>query len=162
MNICPKNRRKFRHDWDELAYLCEKIFYHVYLNRTKASAHHFAMRANVLVSRIGSDNEAILCQTANALLCEVSGEIGKAVGYRIAEIELIIKLYNTFNKDDDIEIINFSLAGRKKREQLFRLGLISKYYARLDRSAYLILSKAIDDIIGIDCPSEKYATTELD
>ena len=145
MNMsCPRNRKKFNHKWDELDYLCEKIFYHIYVGRSKSSANRFASRAEVLLSDIDEDCGAILYYTANALLSELSGNIKESAKYRILEIEKTIELYSCFTESDDKEVVEFALQGREQEMQLNRLKLVCSYYEEYNKESSLLLI----DIIG--------------
>ena len=124
----PPNRRVFLGKWDELVYVCDKIMYYIHLRRKRYCAKRFVVRLNELLRYLVPQDEAIIGQAARSLLCEYYANWVEASLYRQKEVELILRLYNSFREDDSADVKKFALQGLRKQEVIDRFSLITKTY----------------------------------
>jgi len=110
----PKSRRKFGGVWGELAYVCRKISYWLYLREDKTSARRFQSRLEGLLEDVPKSRMAIIRAEGLALFHELRGETSRAIRHRRREINLMERLHRSVPKSvlDDQKKSDYMLGGR--------------------------------------------------
>lgn len=145
--IPPNSRRKFSGKWDELAYLCDKLMYYLHFRREKYKGKRFITRLRNLLVSVKHSGDAIIGETASALIYEYDGKWNLAVVHREREIDLILKLYNSFTADQSNEIRNFALEKYQQKDVLSRFRSLKKTYeTNADKDSVRTISKLIDRV----------------
>lgn len=120
-----RTQRKFHGAWDEIGYLRMKILDWFYGRGNRRKALPFCDRLEALLERTPDTHEAILGEECWSLICEVRGDLAKAIAYREHEIELIKRLHritvNTPGRD-------FALQGYDYSDWSDRLDLLAILY----------------------------------
>lgn len=127
-NKCPRNRRLFSNQWDELAYLCDKMHYHLYQHRNYSSLHRYACRIKNLLDSSQVHSGSIVWETACALVSEYNKCWNDGFKHREAEINLILKLYASFSVEQGQSIREYAIQRYLKPDVLARLLLITTSY----------------------------------
>lgn len=86
------NRLKFDSDWEQVDYCYRKILYWFYARHSRSRAQKFCQRLESLLRKVDRRHESIKGEECWSLLCEVRGQLDKAIFYRRSEIRLIRKL----------------------------------------------------------------------
>ena len=86
------NRRKFDGDWEQVDYCYRKILYWFYARHNRSRARKFCRTLESLLRRVDSKHESIKGEECWSLMCEVRGQLDKAIFYRRNEIRLIKRL----------------------------------------------------------------------
>ena len=89
----PPTQRSFASIWGELDYLCGKIRYWLYTRRQRIKAARYQHRLRRVLDALPENDAAILREEGLALLCEIEGEINKAIAHRKREIQLMERLH---------------------------------------------------------------------
>ncbi|MBI1830176.1 MAG: hypothetical protein HYR84_01850 [Planctomycetes bacterium] len=89
----PITRRRFASLWVELEYLCRKVHYWLYTRKNATRADQYRDRLQAVLSDLPRNDIAIIRQEGHALLCQLNGNVGKAIRHRTREIELIERLH---------------------------------------------------------------------
>ncbi len=118
-------QRKFHGAWDEIDYLRMKILDWFYGRGNRRKAMPFCARLEALLEKTPDAHEAILGEECWSLICEVRGDLARAIAYREREIELIKRLHrisvNTPGRD-------FVLRGYDYSDLSDRLDLLAGLY----------------------------------
>jgi hypothetical protein len=89
----PTTERRFGNTWGELAYLCRKIRYWLYIRKQRARADHYRNRLAMVLHDLPENDLAIIREEGLALYCEMEDEVGEAIAHREREIQLIERLH---------------------------------------------------------------------
>jgi len=143
-NTCPPTRRKFANKWDEMGYLCDKITYYIHTVNIRFRAKPFLHRLKRICQLGCLGNDAIVTETAYALCFEYEKNWKFAVQHRKREIDLILQLYNSFTDNQNIEVREFALQGRKKQNVIAQLLRIKQTYLHNQANSE---AECIDELI---------------
>jgi len=111
----PFAKRKFGNVWGELAYVCKKAHYWLYVRKDKSSATRFLPRLKRLLGQLPENNMAIIRAEGWALFYELQGDTCTAIKYRRREIELMKVLHRDAKaKSYEKSTRAFMLAGRDR------------------------------------------------
>ena len=75
----PPQRRRFANDWDEVAYLYDKLIYWLYQRENAGKARPFAIRLERLLPKVDPDHEAIRGAECRSLVDEAKGDLPKVL-----------------------------------------------------------------------------------
>lgn len=89
----PPSRRRFRHVWDELDYVVEKVVYWLYERRNAKAAARYHRRLNALVREIGNNRVAIVGNLARGLLAEMEGDVPGAIRHRERQLKALERYF---------------------------------------------------------------------
>lgn len=88
-----RTRRTFQGEWDEIDYLYMKILHWFYDRGDRRKALSYSARLEALLERTPDAHEAIFGEECWSLVCEIQGDLPRAIAYREREIELIKLLH---------------------------------------------------------------------
>src|SRR3989442_1107984 len=89
----PITQRRFGNIWGELAYVCNKIHYWLYIRKRRTGAGRYLKRLERLLRDLPENNMAIIREEALALFCELKEKIDESIAHRRREIELMEQLH---------------------------------------------------------------------
>ena len=89
----PDTQRRFPSVWSELAYLCQKTHYWLYVRGEKTKARRYVGRLQWALQDTAENDAAILRAEGAALLAELQGKVDEAIAHRQREIELMERLH---------------------------------------------------------------------
>src|SRR4051812_7365556 len=87
-----RTRRTFQGEWEEIAYLYEKILYWLYDKSDRRQALQFARRLKPLFRKASPKHEAIFGEECWSLIYELERDFVRAIAHRKHEIRKILKL----------------------------------------------------------------------
>ena len=124
-----RNRRSFRHAWDEISYRCDKAGYQLHWRNNPRAAEPHVKRLRRLLRGVKNSEKAIIAQIAKALIAEFEGDWRRGAHYRGREVKLTLRLYDVIASYDK-ETREFALQGRHKHEVLKQLKMARSFYER--------------------------------
>jgi hypothetical protein len=120
----PSTQRRFTSPWSELAYLCKKLHYWLYVRRERARAQRFLPRLKKVLSKVPQNDEAIVRQEGFALLYELAGDTARAIEHREREIRLNERLLRGAGSVS-ADVRDYMLQGRTPAELSERRAILA-------------------------------------
>src|SRR4051812_9740583 len=111
----PRNRRRFRTDWDEIHYRCIKAAYYLHHKLDRRGAVPHVARLRQLLPAAADFNRAILGQSAQALIGEFDEKWKEATAFRKREVQLTLRLYKSLRPHSQ-STREFALQDRHRHE----------------------------------------------
>jgi len=89
----PNTQRTFANNWGELDYLCNKVRYWLYTRKQRTRAERYVGRLERVLRELPENDMAIIREEGLSLLCELKGELSRAIAHREREIQLMERLH---------------------------------------------------------------------
>jgi hypothetical protein len=118
-------RRRFYNEWDEIEYLRQKILYWFYGKANRRKALPLCARLQALLKRTPGARGAILAEECRSLICEVQGDLPKAIAHREREIAMMKRLIQISDKGPNRDYV---LDGRDYPDLSDRHDLLAILY----------------------------------
>jgi len=140
-----KNKGTFRHKWDEISSCYDEAAEQLHSQGNPERARPHVERLRALLGLVPDVDQAILGQSARALIAEFEANWKTAARHRKQEVQLVLRLYKSLASVRDPEVREFALRGRHKPQVLSQLAAARRSYeTHGGQDSVHALQKAID------------------
>ena len=140
-----KKKRAFRQKWNEISACYDEAATQLHSLGSSGGAQPHVERLRALLDSVPGVDQAILGESARALIAEFEGNWVTAARHRNQEVQLILRLYQSLASVPDPEVREFALQGRHKPQVLSELAAAKNFYqTHAGQDSVQALQKAID------------------
>jgi len=140
------SKPKFNNEWHELSFLCGRAMFFMHESQKRDDARAFTERMRTIMASIGHTGEAIIGETALALIAEFDGKWGEGLTHRKNELKLISKLHNSIMEEQKgKDCVEFVLSGRDRETISTEFGFIQMTYKDHSPDNYRKLARHVKD-----------------